>query len=232
MKCYKLLCAVYFFFSFSSITFVLHSIDAGTIYEHNPLRKQVMYTPDRDQEYNAKLDEKALLQASADATAMANTQDERETNGPDKCIFCMLSQDDESNDQKNLLVTRFTHHNLFMNLYPYQKGHMLLLPKRHVKDLSELDIDEKLELIQILSEANSIAKELLGAAGTNIGVNIGKIAGASKPDHMHVHIIPRYEREHVSFIHLVCETQVIGYDMQKLYKKLKMGFDKLKEKLC
>jgi len=187
------------------------TIDAKNIYEHNPLKKQVMYTPGRDKQYNDKIDK----------------QNKKKSPKKQKCIFCTLA--DNTHDKKNLLITRFKYHNLFMNLYPYQKGHLLLIPKSHVKTLSELSYKERIELIEIISAAPNIIKKTLHAEGVNVGINIGKIAGASKPDHVHIHIIPRYDIEHISFIHLVCETQVIEYDMPKLYDVLKKSFDELKD---
>jgi len=192
-----------------------NTINAHTIYEHNPFKKQMMYTPERDKQYNEKIEKQN------------KENPKKHANNPKKCIFCMLAKYD--NDKKNLLITRFRYHNLFMNLYPYQKGHLLLVPKSHVKTLSELSYEERIELIEILSATPNIIKHTLDAAGVNIGINIGKIAGASKPDHIHIHIIPRYEIENVSFIHLVCETQVIGYDMPKLYDLLKKSFDELRD---
>ena len=176
--------------------------------ECNLLRKQVFYMPNRDA-YNAKVE----------------TQ-RHEKKKKDRCIFCMLAAD--THDKKNLLLTRFEYHNLFMNLYPYQRGHLLLIPKKHVANMDELSWEAQQELIKIVSAVPSILKNILGSEGTNVGINIGKIAGASKPNHLHIHIIPRYEIEYVSFAHLISETLTITYDMATLYDKLKVHFDELR----
>jgi len=189
------------------------TIEPEEMYKNNPLKKQVLYAPERDTQYaNKAIDKKPKKKNNT-------------------CIFCKLANNSEKNDEKNLLITRFRYHNLFMNLYPYNKGHLLLIPKKHVKSLSDLSHEGQVELILILSAIPDILEETLGAEDTNIGINLGKIAGASKPDHLHIQIVPRYEFEGIAFISVACDTRVIGYDMKKLYKQLKKVFDAFKDSL-
>jgi len=191
----------------------MKTIDAETIYQNNPLRKQVFYAPERDEIYTKKIEK----------------QKKEKQKKTKQCIFCMLAADDK--DEKNLLLTRFEYFNLFINLYPYQKGHLLLIPKKHVSNLSDLSQEEQQELITIVSAIPDILNEVLGAGGSNVGINIGKIGGASKPDHIHIHVVPRYEIEYVSFINSISETQFIGYNLANLYKTLKPHFEELKNSL-
>jgi len=194
-------------FLFSSfLTKCGEKINTKERYENDKLKQQILYAPHREK-------------YCSNAAETRNTKK--------KCVFCMLSQD--TNDKENLLVTRFKYYNLFLNLYPYQKGHMLVVPKKHLKNLQELSREEKIELMEILSFAPEIIKKTLGASGINIGINLEKISGATIPNHLHIHLVPRYESELFGFIETAGRTYVIQYDMSKLYDLLKKDFDKLKD---
>jgi len=181
---------------------------------NNPLRKQVLYAPYREKYMNNTFKKKPI----------ANS------NKPKKCVFCADIQ--EQNDEQHLMPTRFKHNVIFLNIFPYQRGHVLILPNEHVKNLEELSFEARHELIEIIAAIPGIFEMVLGASGTNIGINVGKIAGASKPDHVHIHALPRYGNDHLGFIQLLGETKVIQWDLKKLYHDLKPAFDDLKKKLC
>jgi len=180
----------------------------------NQLERQILYAPAREA-YNKKI----------------GIQKKEKKKG---CIFCHQLQ--EKNDKKNILLARFKHTAVWLNLYPYNKGHLLIMPKQHVKDLDALSKQEKTELFEIIIKTPNILKDVLGAEGTNIGINLGKIGGASKPDHLHIHAIPRYSHTHpnrlqIGFIHTVGETQVVQWSMEKLYALLKAKYDLLKQQI-
>jgi len=147
-----------------------------------------------------------------------------------KCIFC--SKIEEVNDEENLLLTRFKHNAVWLNLYPYTKGHILIIPKRHVENLEDMNEEEAIELAKIIGQSPRILKEVLGAEGTNIGQNTGKAAGTTLK-HIHVHVVPRYSHTNVnhripSFVHTVAAARFIGWDMNEIYSRLKPHFDQLK----
>lgn len=147
-----------------------------------------------------------------------------------KCIFCSKIKEDA--DEKNLLLTRFKHITVWLNLYPYTKGHILIILKRHVENIENITEEEAAELVKIIAHAPRILKEVLGAEGTNIGQNTGKAAGTTLR-HIHVHVVPRYSEAHVnhripSFIHTTADARFIGWNMKDLYKELKNRFDHLK----
>jgi len=197
------------------ILFMMFTQNAKTenIYK-NPLKRQIFYCPTREKYTNK--------------SNIKNTKKNK------SCIFCKLWA--KNNDKENLIVARFEHNSIFLNRYPYNKGHLLIIPNKHVKNLDKLNIKEKLELIQIISKVPKILKDTLGADGANIGINLGKIGGASKPDHVHVHIIPRYTPTHpnytsLGFIQTAGETKLIGWNLETLYDILKPEFDKLKSLL-
>lgn len=181
----------------------------------NPLKRQMLYLPQREP-YSSSNAEGRIKQEKVSKP----------------CIFCKLLQ--EKNDRKNLLLTRFKFNSVWLALYPYNKGHLLIIPNKHIKDLDDLEMPAKIELMQIISKVGKILKNSLDADGANIGINIGKISGASKPDHIHVHVVPRYVSEHPSnitpsFIHIIGETKVTQWDLTKLYDDLKPKFDVLKD---
>ncbi|HEX8948666.1 MAG TPA: HIT domain-containing protein, partial [Dissulfurispiraceae bacterium] len=109
--------------------------------------------------------------------------------GPD-CIFCDMQKEDRDSD--NLILYRSALGFVVMNLYPYNNGHLMVLPYRHVFSLTDLNPDELLDLMQMTQQAVACLKKTFMPEGYNIGVNIGKVAGAGIEEHLHFHIIPRW----------------------------------------
>ena len=126
-----------------------------------------------------------------------------------------------------ILIKRFTFHNALLNEYPYNKGHILISPKRHVALLSDLTLEEKIELLHIIDIAVKALQSALNADGFNIGMNMGKAGGASIPQHLHIHVVPRYLEKNLnqSFTTTIGKTTVISWDMEKLVVLLRKHFD-------
>ncbi|MCK5633210.1 HIT domain-containing protein [bacterium] len=177
----------------------------------NPLRRQVLYAPYREN-YDINARKKSKNEIPPKKTA---------------CVFCKSMN--IGPERESLILTKFEHNVVFLNLYPYQRGHLLVIPIAHVANLADLSEPARHELMELITAIPKIFETILGAQGTNIGINIGTIAGASKPDHIHIHALPRFKTDHPTFIQNVCETQVIQYDLNKLYELLKPSFDELKE---
>jgi len=192
----------------------------------NPLARQQLYTPAREQYIKKGFIRVKPQQGSSQQTKPR----EKPAKLPrEACVFC---DDIEANrDHETFLITRFKHNAVFLNLYPYQRGHVLVVPYEHVKTLAELDPEARYEMMEILAAIPEIFAESLGAKGTNIGTNLGKIAGASKPDHVHFHALPRFESDALGFIELVGETQVTQWNLNRLYAELKPYFERFKERL-
>ena len=203
----------------------------------NPLIRQQFYTPAREQYIKkgfiqVKPQARGFIQAKPQAQqSMQIKPHEKPPAKPPReaCVFC---DDIEAHkDHETFLITRFKHNAIFLNIYPYQRGHLLVIPSKHVKALSQMGLDARQEMMEILAAIPEIFSEALGAQGTNIGINLGKIAGTSKPDHLHVHALPRFGNEKLGFIELIGETTVVQWDLHKLYAELKPYFDALKERL-
>ena len=112
------------------------------------------------------------------------------TEKPDGCIFCDVQS--RKNDTENLIVARRDHCFVIMNSYPYNNGHLLVVPYHHVGTLNELNADEQCEMMTLLNDSIEILQKELNPQGFNTGMNLGKAAGAGIDDHIHMHIVPRW----------------------------------------
>lgn len=133
------------------------------------------------------------------------------------CFICDIVKSEV--DEKNLVLKRGDRVIVIMNRFPYNPGHIMVCPKRHVKFPYELTDEEKLEIMNTISEMIKLLEEVLSQEGFNIGVNIGRAAGAGE-EHLHFHIVPRWNGD-TNFMPLFSETKVIPESLSDTYKKLK-----------
>ncbi len=141
------------------------------------------------------------------------------------CIFCnMISMNPSSED--NLVIEQNDLSFTVMNLYPYNNGHLMVVPKRHLSKLSELNEKELLECLQKLQELESVLIDIMKPDGFNIGINLGRVSGAGIDDHIHFHIVPRWNGD-TNFMPVLGEVKVISQD---LLNTKKMIIDNLKKK--
>lgn len=124
-----------------------------------------------------------------------------------------------SDDAAHLVVARRKTTFLIMNAYPYAVGHLMAVPYRKVADLVELTPDERLELWELAELAQRLLRETVKAQGFNIGLNLGKCAGAGVADHLHLHIVPRWEGDN-NFMPVLAGTRVLPESLQALYERL------------
>jgi ATP adenylyltransferase len=122
-------------------------------------------------------------------------------------------------DRLLLVADRAMHTLVVLNRYPYNNGHLLVAPRRHVGDLSELTSDEHMECMQQLSRLTGIYRELLRAEGFNIGLNLGRVAGAGLPGHVHWHLVPRWNGDN-NFMGVVADTRIIPQSLDALWELL------------
>jgi len=142
-----------------------------------------------------------------------------------ECPFCRMNN---GNDDKNeLILARFKHNMVALNLYPYTRGHLLIIPYSHIKEVKDMNENEQKELIWFIGEAISILGSTLNADGVNVGINVGFASGASIPDHLHVQLVPRFQGESRSFIGIMEETRPVYWDLGKLYEELQPAFQNL-----
>jgi len=137
------------------------------------------------------------------------------------CIFC--EKWGEGRDEESLLIYRGTHCFVILNLFPYNNGHLMIVPVRHVADLSDLLDEEKLEVVQLTERAMKALRQVMGPEGFNVGMNVGRVAGAGIEDHLHVHIVPRWSGD-TNFMSVLGDTKVISESLKSCYWRLREVF--------
>ena len=133
------------------------------------------------------------------------------------CIFC--SKPKTKNDKNNYIIARTRHSFSILNLYPYNNGHMMVVPYRHVDSLTKLRREELTDLIDLLNETQELLSKTMGPEGFNIGINIGRAAGAGVKGHIHIHIVPRWLGDS-NFMSVSASTKVISESLDALYNRL------------
>lgn len=136
------------------------------------------------------------------------------------CIFCKKPK--ERKDKENLILYQNQYAFVMMNKFPYNNGHLMVIPKRHCLDLEQLDDKEFRELSHLLKSSTQILKRSLHPHGFNIGINIGKVGGAGE-EHIHFHIVPRWTGD-TNFMPVLSETKIIPEYLEETYQKLHFAF--------
>jgi ATP adenylyltransferase len=147
-----------------------------------------------------------------------DTSGKQEDSHSDECVFCAQYNSDK--DEDNLILHRYENFYVVLNAFPYNAGHVLIVSDAHVPDLQSFTKDQRSELMEIVTSTLGILKKELACEGFNIGINVGKAAGAGIPSHFHQHIIPRWQGD-TNFLPTVSDTKHISTDLIKLYKRLK-----------
>jgi ATP adenylyltransferase len=140
------------------------------------------------------------------------------------CIFCTKYQ--QSDLRAGLVLTHSRHTVVMMNKYPYNNGHLLVAPKRHESNLASLPREEYGDLSEVLRRAIEITKQVYHPGGLNVGMNLGKCAGAGIEDHLHWHIVPRWDGD-TNFMPVVGETRVMPQHLADSYDRLAQHFQNL-----
>jgi len=135
------------------------------------------------------------------------------------CVFCHAVE--TLDDDENLgVLYREKDFFIVMNKYPYSPGHIMIIPNLHTSNLEDLDSEIFAKMSLYTQKAVRMLKEVLNAQGVNIGMNLGKAAGAGIAEHIHLHLVPRWKGD-TNFITTIGETRVYSSDIQEMYKKLK-----------
>jgi len=142
-------------------------------------------------------------------------------NAPGDCLFCGLLQ--SKDDEKSLIVHRAEYCFVMLNAFPYTSGHAMIVPYHHVDELIKISQAAAQEMMALTQRLESVLRELYRPDGINLGMNIGKAAGAGVAGHIHMHILPRWFGD-VNFMGSVGETRVLPEDLQTTYKKLRSKF--------
>jgi ATP adenylyltransferase len=141
------------------------------------------------------------------------------------CIFCKRLK--QKKDKENLIVFRGKKSFVILNRYPYNSGHLMVSPIRHVGRLENLRKGELKELAFLCQKAVKIMKEALKPDGLNLGMNLERSSGAGIPDHLHIHIVPRWDGD-TNFMPVLTDTKLISLSLADVYQQLKKKFDKIK----
>lgn len=143
----------------------------------------------------------------------------------DGCIFCIFPK--ETDDLKNKILARGDHAFVIMNTFPYSNGHLMTVPYRHTGDFTSLSAEESLEMMQLTQRSVQVLKRAFNPDAFNIGVNQGTAAGAGIADHIHMHIVPRWNGD-TNFMPVFADVKVIPEALETTYSKLKPIFDELR----
>jgi ATP adenylyltransferase len=139
-----------------------------------------------------------------------------------ECVFCVKARSDD--DATHHVLHRGQHCFLTLNLYPYNNGHLLVVPFRHVASLEDLDDAELAELMLITQQALRVLRAAYNPQGFNIGINLGEAAGAGIAAHLHQHIVPRWSGD-TSYMTVIGETRTIPEWIDQTYQRLREMWD-------
>ncbi len=139
------------------------------------------------------------------------------------CVFCNAYKTD--NDKEKLVLFRSKHSFVIMNLYPYNAGHIMIVPNRHIDSPLKLDTEEQLDMFGLVNSSIEIIKTVMHPDGFNLGMNLSRTAGAGIEDHIHIHIVPRWNGD-TNFMSTVSDTKVISESINETYAKIKDVFKK------
>jgi len=142
----------------------------------------------------------------------------------DGCIFCDFPK--ENRDKERLILHRGKYSFVIMNNYPYNPGHVMIAPYRHVGKWEDLTDDELLEIMKLSQLMIKALKRAMNPDGFNLGVNLGRVAGAGIDDHVHLHIVPRWNGD-TNFMPVIADTKVIPESLKEAYDELKRVIDEI-----
>lgn len=140
------------------------------------------------------------------------------------CIFCVFPSQDK--DRENLLLYRGKTAFMMLNCYPYNPGHLMIAPYKHTSDMCDLSDQELLEVNQLVRSSVRLLTAVMEPHGFNVGINLGRTAGAGIADHIHWHIVPRWDGD-TNFMPVIADTKVIPESLLATYDKLKEKMEEI-----
>jgi ATP adenylyltransferase len=143
---------------------------------------------------------------------------------PEGCVFCAIAGDPE-NDETNFVLHRAQHGFVLLNLYPYISGHLMIVPYLHTSEFDSVPKEITDELMDLAKLSQTALREVYSPAGFNLGMNLGKAAGAGIAEHMHIHLLPRWSGD-TNFMTTAGETRVLPEDLATTYSKLRPEFER------
>ncbi len=142
---------------------------------------------------------------------------------PKGCIFCEFPAAPEGDDRKNLVVHRSAHAFTCLNRYPYNSGHVMVIPRAHLAELGALSPDAYADLGDELRRAIAVVRAVYVPDGVNVGMNLGRAAGAGIADHLHWHVVPRWAGDN-NFMPVMADQRVVVEALDAAWERLHAGF--------
>ena len=148
------------------------------------------------------------------------------------CVFCEAAAAGPAAQAPavapdDLVVSRGRHAFIILNLYPYNNGHLMVVPKRHIASMAAASDEELVEIIRFTRDAEVALTEAYRPQGINVGLNLGRAAGAGIADHLHVHLVPRWAGD-TNFMSVIGETRVLPETLEQTAARLRPIFEKLR----
>lgn len=145
---------------------------------------------------------------------------------PAGCFFCDAAQAAPERDADHLVLARARHTLAMLNLYPYNNGHLMVAPYVHVGGLEDLAPEVAADLTALTQRAIRVLRAVHRPDGFNLGINLGKVAGAGVADHVHQHVVPRWNGD-TNFMPVLAEIKVLPEHVRRSYERLRAAFDRL-----
>lgn len=133
------------------------------------------------------------------------------------CVFCVKQK--EGDDKKNAILYRGKHNYVILNIFPYNNGHLMVVPYKHANDLSGLGEEEAAEMMTLAQKSLVALRDVLKPQGFNLGMNLGSVAGAGIEEHIHMHLVPRWNGD-TNFMPVIGETRVMPQHIESTYDAL------------
>jgi len=145
---------------------------------------------------------------------------------PSGCLFCEAAAAEPAADSEHLVLARSDLSLVMLNRYPYNNGHLMIAPRAHLANLEDLPLATAADLMRLTQRSLRVLRQALSPQGFNVGINAGKIAGAGVADHIHQHVVPRWDGD-TNFMPVVAETKVLNESLTVSYQRLRDAFDQL-----
>jgi ATP adenylyltransferase len=129
----------------------------------------------------------------------------------------------QGEDEKNFVVHRAKHNFVVLNLFPYTSGHLMIVPYEHVASLAQVSPEATAEMMELAKQSQEMIEAEYNPDGFNIGMNLGRSAGAGVADHIHLHVVPRWAGD-ANFVSIIGETRVLPEELATTFEKLKKHF--------
>lgn len=154
---------------------------------------------------------------------MSYIEDQKPENG---CVFCLVLGMDDG--LENLIIHRGQYAYIILNRYPYNSGHLMVVPFVHQPNLEDLEVATRAEIIELVARCLQLLRVNYKAQGFNVGVNIGSAAGAGIPKHFHFHIVPRWDGD-TNFMSAIGETRVVPEAIEETYRRVREAWEEFQD---